>query len=155
MRIIAIIIALALLLPQAAHAEKKILQSGMHHIVVKKPDAPEKPDVQPVQQTESAEQTDSKQTDKEKEIWKKYRELANGTAKPAETNTSETDPTEKTTPQQAAATSGETAPPTGIAGIIAQYHRNKKQQSEMKTLRFTSPEIKTAPDNKAKAATKE
>jgi outer membrane biosynthesis protein TonB len=148
MRIIAITIALIVLTTTASNAQQKTLQSGMQHIIVTKPQTPETPEkpniaaVTPQTTTTSkpAEKTKTEaeikaEADKSADIWKKYKELAAGTA-PAE------EPDPPSTADVAAKTEitkSQNNEPTGIAGIIADYRKNKKQQSEMKTLRFDPP----------------
>ena len=108
----------------SAHAQQKTLKSGMQHIIVSKPQAPEKPDVQPITRSE-----------KDQEIWQKYKALAAGTQEKTEEKPKIQPPTSNLQPPK----------PTGLAAIIADYRKNKEQQRDMKTLRFDPPTVNKTP----------
>ena len=132
MRISAIIIV-SLLLSAPAMAQQKTLTSGMQHIIVTKPKAPEAPNVQGIKPASGGQKD---RPAKSQEIWDQYKALAAGVlAKPV------TDAT-KTAASNAPAAQSQTqaaANPTGIAAIIADYRKNKESQREMKTLNFITP----------------
>ncbi len=72
-------------------------------------------------------------------VWKKYKTLAAGNAEKDIKIENKNEISENKKPKETAEKPTPTPAPTGLAGIIQQYHHNKEQRKEMKTLTMTKP----------------
>ena len=101
---------------------------------------------------EAVEETPAEETKTpEQTIWDKYRELATGRTEdaPADASQKPEVPEKPETPSKQAkgVTTNHQPPagqPTGIAGIITEYQRNKEKRSQMRSINIGRPETPKA-----------
>ncbi len=112
----------------AATAQESPFKGGMRYSAVGRKPAAAKDKMLKNMSVKAPGQDEDEENETQSKVWKKYKTLAAGKVedepqqkKPEPLETAEPAPAPK--PQ-----------PTGLAGLIQQYHQNKAQQKEMRTI---------------------